>query len=152
MAHRDSQNPRGTRNKPASLADLGPFAALRQKATRLDALDRALRQTLPLALREQVRFADVRYGRLVFTVSTPAWASRLRTMQAQLVATARSLGVEADTIKLKVAPVPLPPPEPPAPKPLSPEAAGHLQAAARAAGDPEMRALFERLAALAGHG
>lgn len=149
MQHSETP-PAGSKHKgPKPLAALGPFATLAKKAARLDALDRALRQTLPTPLREQARFADLRYGRLVFVVSSPAWASRLRTLQSQLVATAVALGAKAESIKIKVAPVPSPPPAPAPPKTLSPAAAGHLRAAARASDDPELRALFDRLAALA---
>ncbi|MGB3382860.1 MAG: DciA family protein, partial [Rhodanobacter sp.] len=62
-------------NGPKSLADCGSFASLARKADALEALDRALRQTLPSPLREQVRFANLRNNRLVFLASSPAWAS-----------------------------------------------------------------------------
>lgn len=152
MPKRDAPTPDAQPKGPKSLGALSSFAALAKKAARLDSLDRALRQTLPLPLREQARFADLRYGRLVFVVSSPAWASRLRTLQGSLVATARSLGVEAESIKIKVSPVPSPPPAPPPPKVLSPAAAVHLHAASRATSDPEMRELLEKLAALASRG
>ncbi|HEV2680622.1 MAG TPA: DciA family protein, partial [Rhodanobacter sp.] len=72
---------RRTGNGPKPLVEFGSFATLARKAGALEALDRALRQTLPSPLREQVRFANLRNERLVFLASSPAWASRLRLMQ-----------------------------------------------------------------------
>ena len=69
---------------PKSLADCGSFATLAQRAGVLEALDRALRQTLPSPLREQVRFADLRHDRLVFLASSSAWASSRRSASARL--------------------------------------------------------------------
>jgi hypothetical protein len=131
------------------LADCGAFARLASKAAELDALDRALRQTLPTSLRNQVRFAQVRGDRLVFLASSPAWASRLRLMQAQLLATAHALGTRAGSVTVKVAPQPPAATEPDRSKPLSPAAAVHLKAAAASVTDPELRMLFLDLASLA---
>jgi len=127
----------------------GPIASLARKARELDALDRALRQTLPSPLREQVRFANLQDGRLVFLAPTPALAARLRLLQTQILSTARAIGTYASAITVKVAP---PPPTENAPdrsKPLSPAAASHLRAAATSTTDPELRALFLELASFA---
>jgi hypothetical protein len=140
---------RRTGNGPKSLADCGSFATLARKAGALEALDRALRQTLPSPLREQVRFADLRHDRLVFLASSPAWASRLRLMQTQILATARAIGTCASSVTVKVAPQPPANTEPDRSKPLSPAAATHLRAAAASLTDPELRALFLELASLA---
>lgn len=136
-------------HEPKPLADCGSFASLAEKAGKLDALDRALRQTLPSPLREQVRFANLRNDRLVFLASSPAWASRLRLAQAQILASARAIGASASSVSVKVAP-----PRPAATvrdqsKPLSPTAATHLKAAAASSTDPEWRELFLQLASLA---
>ena len=140
---------RRTGNGPKSLADCGSFATLARKAGALEALDRALRQTLPSPLREQVRFADLRHDRLVFLASSPAWASRLRLMQTQILATARAIGTCASSVTVKVAPQPPATIEPDRSKPLSPTAATHLRAAAASLTDPELRVLFLELASLA---
>lgn len=136
-------------NGPKPLADCGSFATLARKADALEALDRALRQTLPSPLREQVRFANLRNDRLVFLASSPAWASRLRLMQTQILATARAIGTCASSVTVKVAPQPPAAIEPDRSKPLSPTAAAHLRAAAASFTDPEMRVLFLELASLA---
>jgi hypothetical protein len=134
-----------------SLAECGPFAALARKARELEALDRALRQTLPSPLREQVRFANLHDGRLTFLAPTPAMAARLRLMQTQILAAARAIGARAWTVSVKVAP--------PLPvevlsdrsKPLSATAALHLKAAAASISDPGLRDLFLQLASVAEH-
>lgn len=134
---------------PRPLGACSNFASLARRSAALDALDRALRQTLPLPLRDEVRFADRRGSRLVFLASSPAWATRLRLMQASIFAAARSLDVPADALVVKVTPLPritlAPQPE----RSLSATAAAHLRAVAATAGDPEWRALYARLAATA---
>jgi hypothetical protein len=140
---------RRTGNGPKSLADCGSFATLARKAGALEALDRALRQTLPSPLREQARFANLRNDRLVFLASSPGWASRLRLMQTQILATANAIGVRASSVTVKVAPQPPVATTPDRSKPLSPAAATHLRAAAASFTDPELRALFLDLASLA---
>ena len=136
-------------NGPKSLVDCGSFATLAKKADVLEALDRALRQTLPSPLREQVRFANLRNDRLVFLASSPAWATRLRLMQTQILATAHAIGTSASSLTVKVAPQPPLIIEPDRSKPLSPAAANHLRATAASLSDPELRALFLELASLA---
>jgi hypothetical protein len=136
-------------NGPKSLVDCGSFATLAKKAGVLEALDRALRQTLPSPLREQVRFANLRNDRLVFLASSPAWATRLRLMQTQILATAHAIGTSASSLTVKVAPQPPLVIEPDRSKPLSPAAANHLRATAASLSDPELRALFLELASLA---
>ena len=140
--------PRG----PQALGDCGSFASLANKAAALDALDRALRQTLPLPLRDEVRFANLRGGRLLFLASTSAWATRLRLLQSQILATARSLDIRAESIGIKVSPLPKVELDPERTRTLSPAAASHLRAAAAATADPEWKELFGRLAALSDGG
>ncbi|MDE1893092.1 MAG: DUF721 domain-containing protein [Xanthomonadaceae bacterium] len=136
-------------NGPRPLADCGSFATLAGKASALEALDRALRQTLPSPLREQVRFANLRNDRLVFLASSPGWASRLRLMQTQILATARAIGTSASSVTVKVSPQPPAAVAPDRSKPLSPAAAAHLRAAAASFTDPEWRAMLLQLASLA---
>ena len=136
-------------NGPKPIVECGSFATLARKADVLEALDRALRQTLPSPLREQVRFANLRNDRLVFLASSPAWASRLRLMQTQILATASAIGTHASSVTVKVAPQPPAATQPERSKPLSPAAAAHLRAAAASLTDPELRALYLELASLA---
>jgi hypothetical protein len=138
-----------TGHGPRPIADVGPFATLAKQAGKLEALDRALRQTLSSPLREQVRFANFRGDRLIFLASSPAWASRLRLQQTQILAAARAIGANASSVTVKVAPLPPPDPQPEQSKPLSPAAALHLKAAAGSIHDPELRAMFLELASVA---
>ncbi|TAL75259.1 MAG: DUF721 domain-containing protein [Rhodanobacter sp.] len=134
---------------PRALGACGAFASLARRSATLDALDRALRQTLPLPLRDEVRFANRRGTRLVFLASSPAWATRLRLMQGSIFAAAHSLDVAADTLIVKVTPLPRITLEAPPARILSDRAAAHLRAVAATASDPEWRALYDRLAATA---
>lgn len=142
---------RPSRPAPQALAECGSFVQLARRAHTLEALDRALRQTLPLPLRNQVRFADVREGRLVFLANSPAWASRLRLAQGQILACARAIGVAAAAIRVKVVAPSTTVTASAAPTmSISPAAAAHLRAAAGGLQDPELRAMFLALAAQAG--
>ena len=131
---------------PQALGACGSFASLANRAAALDAMDRALRQTLPLPLRDEVRFANLRGGRLLFLASSPVWATRLRLLSAQILATARSLDIRAESLGIKVSPLPRIEPEQERTRTLSPTAASHLRAAAAATSDPEWKALFDKLA------
>jgi len=142
---------RPSRQAPQALAECGSFAQLARRAHTLEALDRALRQTLPLPLRDQVRFADVRHQRLVFLANSPAWASRLRLAQGQILACARAIGVAAGAIRVKVVAPSATVTAATAPSmSISAAAAAHLRAAAGGLQDPELRAMFLALAAQAG--
>ena len=144
-------NPRSRKNSPAkSIGECSPVAALTARARALDALDHKLRQPLPDPLRHQCQLADIRAGRLVFLASSSVWAAKLRLYQSALLADARN--ITGQTIaKFAVKVVPLPPlsPEQTRRKPLSHAAAEHLKAAARSVADPELRAVYLRLASLA---
>ena len=149
MQRDDSKPSRRTGSGLKAVTEFGPIAALARKARQLDALDRALRQTLPSPLREQVRFANLQDGRLVFLAPSPALAARLRLLQTQILSTARAVGTYASSVTVKV--VPLSPAEsvPDRSKPLSKAAASHLRAAATTTSDPELRELFLELASVA---
>ncbi|RAO75988.1 DUF721 domain-containing protein [Dyella jiangningensis] len=147
---RDAPPP--SRRKGSGLTPItafGPIASLARKARELDALDRALRQTLPSPLREQVRFANLQDGRLVFLAPSPALAARVRLLQTQILSTARAIGTYASSVTVKVAPPPPTDIVPDRSKPLSPAAASHLRAAAASTTDPELRELFLELASVA---
>jgi hypothetical protein len=146
-----SAKPRSKKRSPArSIGECSPVAALTTRARALDALDRQLRQPLPDPLRLQCRLADVRAGRLVFLASSPVWAAKLRFHQAALLAESRKItGLVIEKFVVKVAPLPPVSPEQTRRKPLSHAAAEHLKAAARSVADPELQAVYLRLASLA---
>lgn len=134
---------------PRALNECGPIAALSKRAHELDSMDRRLRRVLAPSIREQVRLADIRHGRIVFLAPSSAWASRVRMAQADILQAARDMGAEVDKVTVKVAP-PVPArPEPPPRMPLPRGAADHLRATAPSVSDPELRSLFLSLASLA---
>lgn len=124
--------------------------ALAKRARALDALNDRLRRLLPETIARECRLADCNNGRLVFLASSSPWATRLRLHETALLAEARAaLGDRVDRLVLKVAALSIDPHDPAAPKPLSSAAASHLEAAAKSMKDPEIRALYLQLAALA---
>jgi hypothetical protein len=138
------------RSAAKSIGECPPVAALTARARALDALDHKLRQPLPDPLRLQCRLADIRAGRLVFLASSSVWAAKLRLHQAALLADARRIaGQPIEKFTVKVAPLLPLSPEQTRRKPLSHAAAEHLKAAARSVADPELRAVYLRLASLA---
>jgi hypothetical protein len=133
-----------------SIGESAPVAALLARARALDALDQQLRQPLPDALRRQCKLATVHAGRIVFLASSSTWATKLRLYQNAIIAQARvTSGLPIEKFTVKVAPLPPAPPEPAKRKPLSKASAEHLKAAARSLADPELRAVYLRLASLA---
>ena len=146
-----SAPPRFPKRSPAkSIGECSPVAALTARARALDALDHKLRQPLPDPLRHQCRLADIRAGRLVFLASSSVWAAKLRLYQTALLADARRIaGQPIEKFTVKVAPLLPLSPEQTRRKPLSHAAAEHLKAAARSVADPELRAVYRRLASLA---
>jgi len=146
-----SATPRSRKHSTAkSIGECSPVAALTARARALDALDHKLRQPLPDPLRHQCRLADLRAGRLVFLASSSVWAAKLRLHQAMLLADARKItGQAIGKFAVKVAPLPSLSPEQTRRKPLSHAAAEHLKAAAHSVADPELRAVYLRLASLA---
>ncbi|HEX7768671.1 MAG TPA: DciA family protein [Dokdonella sp.] len=135
---------------PKPAAECIPLDALAERARALDALDLRLRRLLPVSTARETRLADVRNGRVVFLASSPTWASRLRLHQSTILAEARAaLGDGVERFAVKVAPLPTVPPEPTKPKPLSAATARHLMATATILSDPELQALYRKLASIA---
>ena len=114
-------------------------------------LAEALQDALPVALTGQIRFATTRQRTLVFLADTPAAASRLRLLQAEVLARARQIAaLDATAISVKVVPrEAIDAIAHPHVKPLSDEARRHLANAAATMQDPDLRMLLERLAGLA---
>lgn len=125
---------RSTTHAPRPVSDIvrtGDAAGLATRAGKLAELGARLSRVLPPALSAQVRFANLRNGKLVFVATSPAWATRLRYSQALLLEAARVLGVKADGVVVKVAPAAPLEPERPSSEPLSSTAAKHLALAAK---------------------
>lgn len=133
-----------------SVGDCAPVANLRKRVRALTLLDQRLRQSLPSPLREQVRLADLRGGRMAFLAPTPALAARLRMCTDDLLDTAQKLGAHAVSVVVKVVPTRTDATQPVSAKTLPRTTADHLRKAARSLSDHELRALFLELASLAG--
>ena len=139
-----------SRRTAKPVGECAPVAALTARARAMDALDRQLRQPLPEPLRSHCCLASVQAGRIVFLASSSAWAAKLRPYQNALIAQARVVsGLPVEKFAVKVAPLPPRPPRQTRRKPLSITAAEHLKAAAHSIADPELKAVYLRLASLA---
>jgi hypothetical protein len=104
---------------------------------------------LPIPLRGHVRHASLRNDRVLLLVESPAWATRARMDQSGILAAVRSLGLAATSVTAKVMPIPAPNGDSASVRPPSPRAAQRIRASAMAISDPDLRALFLELAALA---
>ena len=119
-----------------------------RRARELDRLDHLLRQSLPAAVAENCRLANVDRERLVFLVSAPVWKSKLRLLADVLLDAAAAAGHPARALVVKVVP-PAPQNSPVvAGKPLSEAVRESLRAAARSVEDPDLRAQLLKLASV----
>lgn len=108
-----------------------------RRAMWLDGLDRRLRPCLPHPLSAHARLANFENGRLVFVVDAPVWRAKVRLVAPELLDAARSVGLVAAEVVVKIA---IPPSHPaPAerpPIPMSPATQRALQAALASLKDP----------------
>lgn len=65
-------------------------------------LDGSLARHLPDAVRGRCRLACVRDGTLIYLAESAVWATKLRLSSRALLAAARSLGVDAVKLAVKV--------------------------------------------------
>jgi hypothetical protein len=128
----------------AAEAGLGPML---RRARELDRLDHLLRQSLPAALAENSRLANVDADRLVFLVNAPVWKSKLRMLADVVLDAAAAAGHPARALVVKVVPTSTSSPETVG-KPLSEAVRESLRAAARSVEDPDLRAQLLKLASV----
>lgn len=94
--------------QPAIEAALGEKAgAPLRRALWLDALDRQLRPQLPPHLAGRCRLANVRGEQLIFLVDSPIWHTKVRLAETQILDAARSIGLKATALAVKIATIPL---------------------------------------------
>lgn len=149
MSSGSASPPRDARG-PKPAAQYANVAELAAQARKREDLDQRLRQSLPPPLNQQIHLADLRDGRAVLLAPSPAWAARVRMATAQILAALRALGMQADSVLVKIVPVPPSKPESVAASmPLSRATAQHLRSAAKTVADPELRALFLEMASFA---
>lgn len=130
----------------AATAGLGPLI---QRAQALGRLDQVLRQTLPPAMANQCRMANVDKDKLVFLVSAPVWKNKLRLLADVLLDAAAAAGHPARALVVKVVPDLLAPaPAAALGKPLSQAVRDSLRATAQSVNDPDLRAQLLKLASL----
>jgi len=149
MLPEDSKPPRRPVPGPKPVAQCAPVKALSARARELDNLDQQFRRSLPPPLNDRLHYAGLRGTRATLLAESSTWASRARMAQPKILAALRTLGVQAETILVKVVVTPPRPAEPNASLPLSAASAQHLRAAAKAIADPELQALFLELASFA---
>ena len=81
-----------------------------RRAMWLDALDRALRPSLPVSLAAHARLANVDGARLVYLVDSPLWNASLRLAAPALLDAARSKGLDVRELRVRTTTQPLFPP------------------------------------------
>ncbi|HVX04709.1 MAG TPA: DciA family protein [Rhodanobacteraceae bacterium] len=140
--------PRDTHG-PTPVSQCAPVADLAARARELDLLSQRIVPLLPTPLREHVLHAGLRNDRVLLLVESPAWATRARMDQSGILAAVRSLGLAATSVMAKVMPIPASNGDSASVRPPSPRAAQRIRASAMAVSDPDLRALFLELAALA---
>ena len=74
-----------------------------RRARWLDAVDQLLRPALPVGVNAHARLANVRGSTLVFVADAPVWHAKLRLATPELIAAARSIGLEVDAVTIKLA-------------------------------------------------
>lgn len=112
-----------------------------RRALWLDTLDLRLRPHLPPSLAAHARLANVDGARLVFLVDSPVWHARLRLAGPELLAAARSVGLDVTELVVKTTMQPLRPVVPPRP---SARPAALVPAAAREAFDAALASLRDQ--------
>lgn len=85
-----------------------------RRALWLDGMNHRLRPLLPFPLSAHARLANVEPGRLVYLVDSPVWRAKLRLLAPELLAGARSMGLDAAELTIKTS-LPSRAPTPPAP-------------------------------------
>lgn len=133
----DPKVPKGPRVALEALLT-GPAADPIRRALWLDALDQRLRPHLAPSLAAHARLANVDGAKLVFLVDSPIWRARLRLAAPELIDAARSVGLDASEVVVKITTRPLEP-KAAAPRPVLPMSAAAregLQAALASLSDP----------------
>jgi hypothetical protein len=140
--------PRDT-DGPTPLSQCAPVADLAARARDVDRLSQRIVPSLPAPLREHVGFAGLRNDRVLLLVDSPVWATRARMEQTRILAAVHSLGLAASSVTAKVMPFAASVDSSAATPSLTPQAARNIRTAATAITDPDLRARFLELAALA---
>lgn len=129
------------------MAQLGPVAEFAARARELDLLSQRIVPVLPAPLRDHVRWANLRNDQLLLLVDAPAWATRARMEQRQILSQLRRLGLAAATLATRVMPSAGPAPADAATtRPTATNPARRLRSMAAMLTDPELKAFCLELA------
>ncbi|TAN08393.1 MAG: DUF721 domain-containing protein [Rhodanobacteraceae bacterium] len=134
---------------PTPLAQCTPIADLAARAREIDLLSQRIIPLLPIPLRHHVQYASVRNDRILLLVESPVWATRARMEQAHILAAVHGIGLAATSVTAKVVPIQAPHGSSATARPPSPHTAQCIREAAKAIKDPDLKALFDELAAWA---
>lgn len=108
----------------------GPGGDPVRRAIWLGDLDGRLRPFLPQGLAAHAQLANFNQGRLVFVVDAPVWQAKLRLAIPELLQAARSLGLDANDVLIRISPgTPADLRKVKAPRPMSAATQQALQAA-----------------------
>lgn len=100
-----------------------------RRALWLDELDRRLRPHLPPLVAAHARLANVDRDRLVLVVDAPVWQARVRLATEDILKAARSVGLVASVVVVKVGSPPLRSQPSPTVRPMSDAAREALRSA-----------------------
>lgn len=135
--------------QPVPVADCLHTLPPGRRALELAQLNQRLQLELPPELSDRIVLASVRAGRALFLARSSAWAARTRLQQGRLHQILQALGQQVDSIDVKVVQPERTPRTQPDRKPLTAATAEHLRSVAASTSDPQLRARFLELAALA---
>ena len=125
------------------------MADLAARAREVDRLSQRIVPLLPAPLRDHVSHAGLRNDHVLLLVESPVWATRARMDQARILAAVHSLGLAATSVTTRMMPIPASNGDSATVRSPSPHTAQRIRAAAQAISDPDLRALFLELAAVA---
>jgi hypothetical protein len=85
----------------ADLTALPAVASLLERAQHFSRLGEQIKEALPTALRDHVRFAKLQNGQICFLADSSTWAAKLRLLSYVVITEAKRLGF-ADVKELHI--------------------------------------------------
>lgn len=73
------------------------------RALWLETIDQQLRTSLPTALAQNCKLANIRDGQLIFLVTSPLWYTKFRLLEQDIVELAQQLTLKVHRIHIKCA-------------------------------------------------
>ena len=123
------------------------LSSIQQQASAIDALKSALWPAIPTLLQQNCDLANYRGHTLVFVVSSPVWAAKLRHTSAGILHAARKLcKIDAQKLQIKIQPSTVSKPRSNRPRTLAKEPAAHLRDVASTVEDEELKQILLNIA------